>query len=152
LPSGATIKVDYEADSFAYVQQNRANNMLRIIAAENCSHIGLNPQIIESGTVDISQPSKPNGYLYVELIPDPQNPNTYIEDIDQYLVPGQLVYYKALVNFNLFSANQYSSNGIDNYDYVPGYAKLSSNPLDFVFVRLSKINCCSNTARAPPLA
>jgi hypothetical protein len=137
LPSGATIQVDYEADSYAYVQQKRANNMLRIIAAENCSHIGLNPQIIESGTVDISQPSKPNGYLYVELMPDPQNPNTYIEDIDQYLVPGQLVYYKALVNFNLFSANQYSSNGIDNYDYVPGYAKLSSNPLDFVFVTLN---------------
>lgn len=136
LPSGATIQVDYESDAYAYVQHKRANNMLRIIAAEDCSHIGLNPVIQTSGAVSISQPTKPNGYLYLELIPDPNNAGSFIEDVHQYLEPGQLVYYKALVNFNLFSVNQYSTNGIDNYDYVPGYAKLSDNPNDFAIVTL----------------
>jgi hypothetical protein len=136
LPSGATIQVDYESDAYAYVQHKRANNMFRIIAAQNCSHVGLNPQILDNGAVDISQHFNPNGYLYLELMPDPNNPGAYIEDVSQYLEPGQLVYYKALVNFNLFSANQYSLNGVDNYDYVPGYAKLSEDINDFAIVLL----------------
>ena len=136
LPSGATIQVDYESDAYAYVQHKRANNMLRIIAAENCSHIGVNPLIETSGAVSISQPIKPNGYLYLELMPDPTNTSLFIEDVTQYLEPGQLVYYKALVNFNLFSVNQYSTNGIDNYDFVPGYAKLSKDMNDFAIVTL----------------
>lgn len=136
LPSGATIQVDYESDAYAYVQHKRANNMFRIIAAQNCSHVGLNPQIVDNGAVDISQQFNTNGYLYLELMPDPTNPSAYIEDVSQYLEPGQLVYYKALVNFNLFSANQYSLNGVDNYDYVPGYAKLSEDINDFAIVLL----------------
>jgi hypothetical protein len=110
--------------------------MLRIIAAEDCNYFGSNPAIQTTGAVSISQPLNPNGYLYLELIPHPTNQGAYIEDVSQYLEPGQLVYYKALVNFNLFSANQYSLNGVDNYDYVPGYAKLSDNPNDFAIVTL----------------
>jgi hypothetical protein len=136
LPSGATIQVDYESDAYAYVQHKRANNMLRIIAAEDCNYFGSNPAIQTTGAVSISQPLNPNGYLYLELIPHPTNQGAYIEDVSQYLEPGQLVYYKALVNFNLFSANQNSLNGVDNYDYVPGYAKLSDNPNDFAIVTL----------------
>jgi hypothetical protein len=136
LPSGATIQIDYESDAYAYVQHKRANNMLRIIAAENCSHIGINPLIETSGAVSISQPTKPNGYLYLELMPDPNNSGLFIEDVTQYLEPGQMVYYKALVNFNLFSVNQNVTNGVDNYDFVPGYAMLSKDMSDFVIVTL----------------
>lgn len=135
LPSGATIQVDYESDAYAYVQHKRANNMLRIIAAEDCNS-GSNPVIATSGAVSISDPSNPNRYLYVELMPDPNHSGFFIEDVTQYLEPGQMVYYKALVNFNLFGVNQYSTNGIDNYDFVPGYAELSENINDFVIVTL----------------
>jgi hypothetical protein len=135
LPSGSTIQVDYESDTYAYVQHKRANNMLRIIGAEDCSS-GNNPVIATSGAVSISHPSNPNRYLYVELMPDPNHAGSFIEDVSQYLEPGQLVYYKALVNFNLFAVNQYSTNGIDNYDFVPGYAELSENINDFVIVTL----------------
>jgi hypothetical protein len=109
--------------------------MLRIIGAEDCNS-GNNPVIATSGAVSISDPSNPNRYLYVELMPDPNHAGSFIEDVSQYLEPGQLVYYKALVNFNLFAVNQYSTNGIDNYDFVPGYAELSENINDFVIVTL----------------
>ncbi len=135
LPSGSTIQVDYESDAYAYVQHKRANNMLRIIGAEDCNS-GNNPVIATSGAVSISDPLNPNRYLYLELMPDPNHAGSFIEDVNQYLEPGQLVYYKALVNFNLFAVNQYSTNGIDNYDFVPGYAELSENINDFVIVTL----------------
>ncbi len=130
LPSGATIQVDYESDAYAYVQHKRAKNMFRIIAAQDCNFPSQNNIIDTNGEATISQLLNPNGFLYIELMPDPYNTGQYIEDLNQYLKPGEKVYYKALVNFNT------NFSGSENYDYVPGYAELSDDLNDFTFITL----------------
>ena len=85
LPSGATIQVDYESDSYAYVQHKRAKNMFRIIAAQDCNFPSQNNIIDSNGEATISQLLNPNGFLYLELMPDPHNTGQFIEDLNQYL-------------------------------------------------------------------
>lgn len=130
LPSGATIQVDYESDSYAYVQHKRAKNMFRIIAAQDCNFPSQNNIIDSNGEATISQLLNPNGFLYLELMPDPHNTGQFIEDLNQYLKPGETVYYKALVNFNT------NFSGSENFDFVPGYAELSEDLNDFAFITL----------------
>lgn len=109
LPSGGKIEVDYESDDYAYVQHKRASNMLKIVGIENVEDSG--PTFYFDGAEHpLGVNGDENAVLFFELIPGYENVYDYVQ-------PGQLVYFRALVNF-----------GGNNYDFVPCYVEVGSNP------------------------
>lgn len=124
LPSGGKIQVDYEADDYAYVQHKRANQMFKIIGVQKVTAQD-SEEIISEGVTPVSEDENKNGYIYVELMPDPDSPTGYNEHISEYVQPGQLIYFRALMRF----ANK-------KYDFVPGYAEVSDNVDDLTIVSI----------------
>jgi hypothetical protein len=118
LPSGGKIQVDYESDDYAYVQHKRANQMFKIIGVQEVTEFASNV-IIDNGTTPVSEDENKNGYIYVELMPDPSSTSGYNENILEYVKPGQQIYFRALMRF-----------AEDKFDYVPGYANVSSDTSD----------------------
>ena len=100
LPSGGEIRMEYESDDYAYVQDKKAMQMFKIVGAG-----GINSS---PGITNISN----NPKLYFELHPDANSS----EDIGKYVEGIEHVYFKALMNFPQL--------GNDNFEYVPGYAKI----------------------------
>lgn len=118
LPSGGKIQVDYESDDYAYVQHKRANQMFKIIGVQDVNSSS-SSAIVSSGTAPISENNVPNAYIYVELMPDPNSPSGYNENINQYVSPGQQIYFRTMMRF---------ASG--KHDFVPGYAFVSNDPDD----------------------
>ena len=124
LPSGGKIQIDYESDDYAYVQHKRANQMLKIIGVQDVSNS--NEDIAFSNTTNsISSLLEPNGFICVELYPDPNSPSGYNENIEEYVQPGQQIYFRVMMKF----AN-------NEFDFVPGYANISSQPSDLQIVNV----------------
>jgi hypothetical protein len=111
LPSGGSIQVDYESDSYAYVQNKRANQMLRIIGVEKN---GMPDNVDLDGTENISN-NITNASIYFELIPGFENISDYTTGINK-------VYFRALMKFSPEDQN-------GNYDFVPGYAEIESTSI-----------------------
>lgn len=140
LPSGGKIKVEYEADDYAYVQNRRAMEMVKISGAGK-SKI-LDKELIEDeNDVDFASSdlyeSGTNQYLYFKLpkaIPVP-------------VVPNHLLPKTELDLANIYFNNRYTKgiedlyfrvlgrvNARDKYEYVSGYTDIeSSGVLDKVF-------------------
>lgn len=108
LPSGGKIQVDYESDDYAYVQNKRANQMLKIIGVEKSGEID---NIDLSGIQNLSN-NVPNASIYFELVPGYENIADYVSGIDK-------VYFRALMKFSPFGQT-------GNFDFVPGYAQISN--------------------------
>lgn len=116
LPSGGKIEVDYESDSYAYVQNKRANQMFKIIAVESCAASNSSQNIHNPSDCSITDFNNPNPFIYVELMPDPSSPSGYNENLNDYVQTDQQIYFRTLMKF-----------GGGRYDFVPGYAYVSSN-------------------------
>jgi hypothetical protein len=121
LPSGGKIEVDYESDSYAYVQNKRANQMFKIVAAEGPAF-----QLFQNGKVNLTSDDNLNSTIYVELLPDPTSPSGYNENLKDYVKFGQQIYFRALMHF-----------GNNRYDFVPGYADVSDDPQHLAIVNLN---------------
>ncbi len=104
LPSGGKIKVEYEADDYAYVQNKRAGQMFKLVGLAN------DPG--EMGSDRLGLDSYNNRYLVVdiddEIGSDEEFKNLYLQDI---LGKKNHLYYRCLVDLK---------GG--NYEFVPGYA------------------------------
>ncbi|TNF48835.1 MAG: hypothetical protein EP305_04490 [Bacteroidetes bacterium] len=134
LPSGGKIQVEYESDDYAYVQNLRASQMFRIIGVQKVTEVASN-EIISSGVSPLSEDENKNGYIYVELLPDPSSPSGYNENISDYVTPGQQIYFRALMRFTDETINN-NTTYVSGYDYVPGYAYVSEleSDLDIIYV------------------
>lgn len=121
LPSGGAIKVDYESDDYAYVQDRRACNMLKVLGFSNTA----TPQNLlqlknnELFDEDLNQ----NNYLYIEV---PKN-----IDLSQ-TADAQKQQIKSLYLANIDKCNQVfmklavhikASSGIE---FVPLYGDIES--------------------------
>lgn len=128
LPSGGKIEVDYESDSYAYVQNKRANQMFKIIAVESCAASNSSQNIHNPSDCSITDFNSPNPFIYVELMPDPSSPTGYNENLNDYVQPDQQIYFRTLMKF-----------GGGRYDFVPGYAYVSSNSANLSIVPINGV-------------
>lgn len=112
LPSGGKIEVDYESDDYAYVQHKRANDMFKIVGVL-VDPIFSQENVVRTGDAKTSTLTEFNSEIYFELSKKLTNPNALNLNINEYRPEGNLMYFRALMNF--------SGN---NYDFVPGYAEI----------------------------
>jgi hypothetical protein len=135
LPSGGEINVEYEADDYAFVQDRKAMQMVKVVAASHRAegikrrNFGINnPKNSTVMTSQLYDNGKENTYLYFDLLEsDEQIPSddeardNFIKD--KYLRNQNgdlmgLLYYRFKVNMDPRSKNS------DHYEYVSGYAEI----------------------------
>lgn len=119
-PSGGKIKVDYEADDYAYVQDKQAMQMFKVVGATNgvptMGDIGQNA--LQGGLLNVD----PNNYLIVKLskaYPDGTPDSRFVQDFlfDKQGNPIENLYFRFLMNLE-------KSGSTPAYDFVSGYAKI----------------------------
>jgi hypothetical protein len=111
LPSGGTIKVNYEADDYAYVQDRPAMQMFKISGAGNDPS-----NTPTSGDLLMTSGNQNNNFLFFEL-DQPMStgevdPKSIIKR--DYIKGLQTVYFRFLMNVT----------GGGKYEFVPGYAEI----------------------------
>ncbi len=120
LPSGGEIKVNYEADDYAYVQDKQAMQMFKV--AGTSKNLASSVSSFTSSLFDgITGAYKPFNYIYFPL----EEPLS-VAEADRYIKQHYLkeqngkdidyLYFKFLVNLARGSANA--------HEYVPGYCKI----------------------------
>jgi hypothetical protein len=111
LPSGALIKVGYEADDYAYVQNKRATRFFRILGVGNTSSGLPDKKLYTSGTFGIPVD---NDYVYVHS----DVPLTGKADVmKKFLEGNQFVYFKLSV---VMPSDVWGSGK----EFVPVYAQV----------------------------
>ncbi len=143
LPSGGKIKVTYESDDYAYVQNKKAMQMFKIKAVSSVYNPGAlsgsNFQDLYSGTTN-------NLYLFFKLSDSysSYNPVTDKDGFhDKYLDGIDDLYFRFLVNITSPSGdplNRYNNA----YEYVSGYGEVEdygvynvgSAPYEYGYVKL----------------
>ncbi len=156
LPSGGKIDVKYEADDYAYVQDRKAMNMMKIVgssekkntqfttasATRNTGRKATVPEIAQ-----LYNAGKDHNYLYFEL---KDVPSGGISDKLGYLLANYLmdengkfidyIYYRFKVNMDPRSA------GSDNFEYVSGYANIDmfgsgiTDDNKYGYIKLNAVN------------
>ncbi|HTA81451.1 MAG TPA: hypothetical protein VK783_00825 [Bacteroidia bacterium] len=123
LPSGGSIKVNYEPNDYAYVQNQRANQMFIIKGMGNNPYVSVadstnNILYTYSGTT-----VKFNDWIYVQLPTPIKNDqdfyDKYLAGIDSSSGGNSIskLYFRMMVNVG--------SVGSTAYEYVPGYADIA---------------------------
>ncbi|PCI92845.1 MAG: hypothetical protein COB15_17235, partial [Flavobacteriales bacterium] len=121
LPSGGVLNIDYESDDYAYVQNKRAQQMYKVAGTSD-----------GYGSTISNSLAQVNNFIVVEV------PNgTTVGDI---LGAENMskIYFKFLVNILK------NSNGVQNYDYVPGYARFygaqihTISGVTYVYIQVNK--------------
>ncbi len=126
LPSGGGIKVDYESDDYAYVQDKEAMEMFKLVGLGHASNY-------DDGTELYHSSSQPNLYLYFNRRINAENPNLSFRD--NYLKGAGLLYYNVPVELRngkyepIKGYAQVDSIGICPNDNLRGYIKLKAQPL-----------------------
>ena len=120
LPSGGFIKVKYEADDYAYVQDKKAMQMIEVTGMGK-EISGLNP-----GSSELYTSSDEHLYLKIAL---PQAVSSQVELREQYFVDEEKrelksMYFRFLID--LIGKQNGMGNNPDAYEYVSGYADIES--------------------------
>ncbi len=123
LPSGGVIKVDYEADDYAYVQDKLALEMFKVKGMGNSTAYQPNANQLY---FNIDQQ---NLYFYFKRRRSAENPNLSFRD--NYLKESKIIYYNIPVEL-----------ADDKYEPIKGYAEVTdigscSNDADYGYVKLS---------------
>jgi hypothetical protein len=118
LPSGGTIKVSYEADDYAYVQNKTAMQMFRIASLEggNTAASTIKPLA--------SRASKNDRRVFFKLEKPIPSTNTVeaLKEFGKYFDATNKVYFKVFMKIR--------KPGDNLSDYVAGYVKLTDKGLD----------------------
>ena len=121
-PTGGTLRVYYESDDYAYVQDQPAMRMFQIVGSAKSIPTSTNGtfsnQLYDSqGNYD---------YMVVYLGGDgfkPVTSNQNQEFVNAYLSGIDLTYFKVLLN---------TINNQNRFDYVPGYAEIDPTHSQFI--------------------
>ena len=129
LPSGGVINVEYESDDYAYVQNKRAMQMVKIIGANNTDTYSNNDKLFESGINNY------NSYLFFE-----KPANTLAAS---YMLNSGISDEKLYFRFLLDLDNK------GHYDFVTGYCEVEQygqDPADATkgFVKVSEVHIKDN--------
>ncbi|NQX97999.1 MAG: hypothetical protein HRT73_08985, partial [Flavobacteriales bacterium] len=104
MPSGGKLKINYEADDYAYVQNRPATQMFKILGTK-----------YEGNSTYSSNLSKNNNKIYIEM----SNPISQA-DIKNYVDGLDEIYFKTYLKLK----NKYKTS-TPAYDYVEGYAQFN---------------------------
>lgn len=115
LPSGGAIKVDYESDDYAYVQNRRAMEMFPIVGFSSTASNTYVPHLYEGINLD-------NSYIFIRVASDVTSKadvyNKYLGNISQ-------LYFKV-------SAGMPDNDGFGSgYESIPGYAAIDTSAADW---------------------
>lgn len=136
LPSGAVIKVNYESDDYAFVQNRPAMQMMKVVGVSDNSTIGSTAAEGTVGDLYSAFDTNHKKYLFFELTEnlsynsDPVLAKAlitknYLKDIHE---GGKYLYFRFLVNLTN-TQNMPAQNTGDHFEYVSGYAELNGeNP------------------------
>jgi hypothetical protein len=121
LPSGGIITVSYESNDYSYVQDKRANQILPIYGLSD-NTTAPDPTNANASLLYTTTTGSPNRYLFFKLNRNLAGTPTVLQDsIKNMLFNGKpdsfYVYFKCFV----------ALDGINKYEYVPGYAKIEAN-------------------------
>lgn len=108
LPSGGAIKVDYESDDYAYVQNKRAMQMFTIAGFGNTTTANDISNKLYSSSND-------NLYIYIDL-PNPVNSESAF--FERYIKDIKKLYFKLRVKV--------PGNDGGGYEFVSGYCELEN--------------------------
>ncbi len=112
LPSGGRYEVDYESDTYAYVQNQVAMQMFKIVSLDKYSEDSNGDPNIKHG---VDGPAS-RRRIYFELEPGASGVNP-----ENYIKPGEYLYFKVKINV---------TKDDDSKELVAGYAKVLSVGLD----------------------
>lgn len=125
LPSGGEIKVEYEANRYAYTQDRPAMEMMEVAG------MGDDANDCPGSNALYSLPNMGNNYVFFKLRKPVANKDEFYEKYlrhafgDKTIADGYL-YFKFLLRVN--SANTSPAK----YEYVPGYAQISGSDYDVI--------------------
>lgn len=129
LPSGGTIKVDYEADDYAYVQDKAAMQMFKIADLPITT---TRPTSVKANPGDIDKSHLSNGLFLVFKLQDPitlSSGQTYLDGDDIVKknygfqsIKKNNMYFKVLANMTVPGSSDI--NGGNNFEFVYGYAEI----------------------------
>lgn len=126
LPSGGKIKVDYESDDYAFVQDKRAMEMMQIVG------LGATPNLAPTNQIYIDEKNI-NDYVYFKRRKTKERPGLSMKD--NYLEGQDVLCYKFYMDIT----------GKNNYEYIKAYAKFDEvdicpNNTDYGYVKLRRDN------------
>lgn len=153
LPSGGVIKVEYEANRYAYTQDRRAMEMVEVFGAGNSTSL-------PSSDIDkLYSGTNPNNFIFFKLrtpisgIKFPTDQAAKKELYRQYLqgaegkgdITDGFLYFKFLIDVGI--------SGQKKYEFVPGYVplkdygvfrSLGSSDYTYGYIQLNKVNTNDN--------
>lgn len=132
LPSGGTIKIEYESDDYAYVQDKEVMRMYKVVGAGKDKTVssfgsGLSETLYDFGLINNSEKHKQ--YLYVEVNENVAITNQaeikkrYFKGTEKYL------HFRFLMNMTMAGSTATSASELNTakFDYVTGYAELDTD-------------------------
>jgi hypothetical protein len=126
IPGGGKIKINYEANDYAYIQNKTAGQMFKISGLTN---FNTGNSLYDNSTNYNKIYFKLNDHLNTKE----ELKKKYIQDIE-----GGYLYYKFLVNLRSFGSTN------NTYEYVSGYTKIKDYDLagsgDYAYVELEEID------------
>jgi hypothetical protein len=147
LPSGGIINVDYEADDYGYVQNNKAMQMFQVLGAASSADETLYENISDGtergdllyeatcrndlGKKFFDKEGQREVYNYIFFEMDPSGPassSNWANDISKYTGEIENMYFSFLVH--LTSCDQHPGNERQQYpdmEYVTGYAQIDGS-------------------------
>lgn len=119
-PAGSIIKVNYEADDYAFIQDKEAGQMFRAAGLNSTpSFNGADNYLYKSGTsreyliIDLSSSGQGGGILS----PSAPGTNPDAEFSSRYLKGLEKIYFRFKIDLD----------GKGNYEFVPGYAEIEGS-------------------------
>lgn len=122
LPTGGELKIDYESDDYAFVQDKRAMEMFLIEGVGNSPTFKNGEELYQS--LD-------NQYNYIYFKRDLARENSALSFEENYFDKSQLLYFSALTDIS----------GENKYEPIKGYAKVDSIGIsnnEYGFIKLKK--------------
>jgi hypothetical protein len=131
LPSGGSLKVDYESDDYAYVQNLRAMQMFKLL--------GLSADSVYSHAApNLYKPAGGSDNLYV-FVSVPTTVSSKLDVFQKYLTGVQKLYFKLFVKMpddQYGTGSEYIST-YANLDSLTGYGRVSNN---VIWIKMSGIS------------
>ncbi|MBN4061733.1 hypothetical protein JYU20_00870 [Bacteroidales bacterium AH-315-I05] len=117
LPSGGILKIDYESDDYAYVQNKQAMHMFKVLGFKRLPvpNESLKQQLYaQTGAFNFES----YNFMCVDLGEGAKDQNDFLNN---YLGNIKNIYFKCMIRVGL---------GEEDYDYVPGYAEIENANID----------------------
>jgi PA14 domain-containing protein len=124
LPSGGAIKVDYESDDYAYVQNKRAMQMFQVVGFATSADTTYNAHLYENSSAPLPIASQDNLYVFVRV---PVTPTSQQDAYYKYLEGLNELYFKVSVTM---PGDEYGSGN----EYVPGYAAIDTTIANWYYL------------------